>query len=156
MRNVVRLCAVTITFTALVALASCRRHAAPVTSPGEAGNYIHVGENDAEMNAAIQRARSELGTFIDQLTHPRPGQEFAIKAALPADNGGEEHIWISGLSYSNGIFQGRLGNDPMEMKALKLGSPVSVSQDRVSDWTITEGGKVLGDYTAPILEKRGG
>ena len=139
-----------------IGVTSCRG-SGPTVSPGEKGNYAGVAESDPEINAAIERARRELDTFIARLQHPKPREDFGLKVGLPADDGSKEHIWVSGLSFSNGQFSGFLANDPFLMKSLKLGSPVTVTRDQVTDWQIYQNGSPTeGGYTTAILEKREG
>ena len=153
-RNLIRLM---ILVAVVFSVVSCNRPSGPVISSAEQGNYAGVKDNDQEINSAISRARNELDSFINQLQHPKEGQDFGIKAGLPTDSGGTEHIWVSGLTYENGTFHGRLANDPFEMKSLKVGSPVSFTRDQVTDWTVFQNGQpVQGGYTTAILERRGG
>lgn len=115
---------------------------------------VSVDENDAAMNGAIQRARQEVGTFIQALQNPRPNQStFAVKKEF-TEGDTSEHMWIVSPTYDGSAFRGRLDNEPGELKNVKLGDAVTISPKEISDWMYVEDDKLVGGYTIRVLRDR--
>jgi uncharacterized protein YegJ (DUF2314 family) len=118
---------------------------------------IGVEHTDAEMNAAIRKAKDTIDDFIKELAKPK-GRHFSVKTPLMTPAGNPEHIWVDVDSYENGLFKGKLGNDPLNLPGKKLGDPVEVKKHDISDWMIMDSTsgelKVTGGYTAEVLMKR--
>lgn len=114
-----------------------------------------VGEGDKEMEAAIQKAEDSLDEFIAELKDRR-GREFSVKSPFQTDSGKYEHLWVMDVVYANGKFKGTLGNNPLDIKSLRVGDPVEVDRNDVSDWIIMDGEKMSGGFTVDVLMKREG
>ncbi len=120
--------------------------------------YVKVGaDGEADMEAAIAKAKGEVSTFIEALLAPTPSQTyFSVKKPFPYNEGESvayEHIWLSDVTYKDGIFTGLVGNEPMDTD-VKLGDEVTVAKEDVSDWMIIDGGKLVGGYTIRVLHDR--
>ncbi|MDA1230498.1 MAG: DUF2314 domain-containing protein, partial [Planctomycetota bacterium] len=108
----------------------------------------------AEMAAAEQKARDTLVDFIKAMQIPGPNQsDFGIKHAF-RDGEIFEHMWITELTYDNGNFSGKLGNDPGLVKNISNGDPVTISHSEVEDWLYFDGEDMIGGYTAKLLMSR--
>ena len=120
---------------------------------GEDGNVIDVPADDAEMNAAIQKAKETLGIFVHALRAPTPTQtHFSVKAVFPYEDGQDgEHMWIGDLSFDGSHFHGILGNEPVYVKNLHYGDAVTVKVEDVTDWIIIDDGKLVGGFTISVL-----
>lgn len=107
--------------------------------------------DEAEMDAAITRARLEVDSFIAELTKG-DGEEFAVKA--PIKDGGEtEHFWLTDVVYRGETFEGKIGNDPGVVTNVKFGQAWSIKKYEISDWMFMRGGKMHGNYTMrPLLK----
>jgi uncharacterized protein YegJ (DUF2314 family) len=118
---------------------------------------VHVHEDDAEMAAARDKARSTVDEFIHHLAEPQPGMTlFAVKKPYPTRGDSFEHIWVEVSEYRDGSFYGTIGNDPVDIEGLVFGSAVTVLKSEISDWLIlTENGQ-LGGYTIALLNERAG
>lgn len=119
-------------------------------------DYVRVeGESEEKMKQAIAQSRQEIGTFIDALANPKPSQShFSVKKPFPYPDGettSHEHIWLSDVSFEDGKFYGRVGNDPVDVKGLKLGDEVELAREEASDWMIIEDGTLIGGYTIIAL-----
>jgi len=113
-----------------------------------------VASDDAEMNAAIQKARDTVNTFIENLISPKPNQTyFFIKIRL-ADGDNSEHMWLNTVSYDGQFFYGNIANDPEFVKNIKPGDQVKVLPGDISDWMYVEDGKLVGGYTIRVLRNR--
>ncbi len=118
---------------------------------GEPNTLVKGGYDEQEMSAAIQRARSEVDTFIAALGAGN-GSEFAVKAPIE-ERGEVEHFWLVDVAYSDGKFEGTIGNDPGVVTNVKFGDTRSVARGEISDWMFMRDGKMHGNYTLrPLLE----
>lgn len=123
---------------------------------------IAVKGTDAEMNAAVAKAKANLGSFISALQRPTPTQRyFAVKVPF-RERGQTEHMWVTKLSYDSKkqTFRGILSNAPNLVHNVKQGQIVSVKRSEVSDWVYADGknargeDKLFGAYTSAVLEAR--
>ena len=112
---------------------------------------VESGYDEQEMDTAIARARSEVDTFIAELSNPT-GTDHAVKA--PIEDGGEiEHFWLTDVSFNNGAFKGTINNDPGMVDNVKLGQQWTIKKTDISDWMFMRDGKMHGNYTMrPLLK----
>jgi uncharacterized protein YegJ (DUF2314 family) len=112
---------------------------------------IEVEADDKEMNAAIAHARSTVGEFVKRLANPGPADDgFSVKKMI--EDGQEvEHFWLTGVSYSEGEFTGKIGNDPQSVGNVKFGQKVSVAETEITDWMYLDDGKMIGNFTLRVL-----
>ena len=126
-----------------VALASCDKK-----SPS---NVTYVEDDDAKMNAAMAKARATVKQFIAVVKSPKPGQT-GVALKVPFKDGKHvEHMWVNTVRYDGKNFHGVLNNDPVQVKTVKIGDPVTVAPDKISDWMYVEGGKLVGGETLRAL-----
>jgi uncharacterized protein YegJ (DUF2314 family) len=141
-------------------LAGCgraeKRSSGPGTTvkrPGEP-DLVRVKDDDGAMNSAMTNARQTLPSFLQALKDPKPNQKgFTIKRGFE-EGGPKEHIWVAEVTYDGKVFHGKLANVPVDIKRLKLGDPVTVTPDELSDWMYMEDGKIVGGYTVRVLYGR--
>jgi uncharacterized protein YegJ (DUF2314 family) len=133
-------------FVAILAviLAGCKKK-----SPADKVTY--VPDDDPKMNAAMEKARSTVNTFITVLRAPKPGQtSFSVKMAF-TDGSNTEHIWLSPVSYDGKVFHGTVNNEPEKVKSVKMGQKVSIEPAKISDWMYVENRKLVGGETLRVL-----
>lgn len=112
---------------------------------------VSGGYDKAEMQAAQERARSEVDQFVVVMSQGA-GENFAVKAPV-RDGEKVEHFWLTGLTYTDGVFTGTINNDPGAVSNVKLGDPRSVPRGEISDWMYMKDGKIHGNYTMrPLLK----
>lgn len=145
-------------FLAIALVASgCAKHPERTVMRSGDDPVIGVRTNDAEMNRAMQKAKDSIDEFIKQLPD-RKGRFFSIKTPLRDSLGGSEHIWVSVKSYSNGVFSGKLDNDPLNLPGMHLGDPIDVKKEDIDDWVIfdpkTE--NMTGGFTVKVLMSKEG
>ena len=106
--------------------------------------------NKDEMDAAIKKAKSELGTFLDVLSR-NAADSFAVKVPI-TEGKTTEHFWLINIQYKDGIFTGVIDNDPEFVKSVKIGQKLTVNKDAIVDWNYVIDGKIHGGYTIdPLL-----
>ena len=138
------------------------QHQAPVLPPAPwrlvqaqgKDNVIHVPEDDAEMNAAIDKARRTLSEFWGALAAPGPGEaNFALKVMI-SDGEAVEHFWLTDIERSGDVIVGTISNDPSDVKSVRMGQRYEFSEADVSDWMYFRNGKMVGNETMRPLLKR--
>lgn len=121
----------------------------PVPPGGSAQDtaVVPVDPDDPRLVQATQQARRTLKTFLTHLASPAPDMSgFAVKGAF-LEGSTVEAIWVSDVSYANGVFTGRLSNDPQELRRLHYGDRVQIKEREILDWMIVKGHKLLGGFT---------
>ncbi len=114
----------------------------------EDSNFVHVKDDDPEMNAAIVKAKQTSSEFLEALRHPKPSYSgFAVKKPYPAAPSSVEHMWISEVREVGDHFEGVVANDAYETKAVKLGDEVSFKLDEISDWKYLDGQRLKGGFS---------
>ena len=117
-------------------------------------DVVAVQSGDAEVDAAVAKARQALPQFIAALQSPRPNQtEFVVKARFEEADA-VEYMWVGDLTYDGARFHGTLDNDPAAITSLKHGDKVSIEPAKVVDWMYAEDGKAVGGYTSAVLKAR--
>ena len=112
---------------------------------------VKGGYDEQEMDAAIARARSEVDSFIAEMTKGN-GSDFAVKVPIE-DKWETEHFWLTDVVYRNGKFEGKIGNDPGIVTNVKSGQKWTVKKSAISDWMFMRDGKMHGNYTMrPLLK----
>ena len=114
--------------------------------------FTMANHSDEEMQAAVERARREVDSFIAELEDPT-GQGHSVKAPV-TDGKRVEHFWIVNISCDGSVFSGYIGNDPGHVKNVKEGDPWKVAKDEITDWMYFRAdGKMKGNYTMrPLLK----
>ncbi len=113
-----------------------------------------VDDDDAGMNAAIEKARSTVDEFISSLENPGPTQiGFSVKVRIEEGEAGE-HMWILPVRHLDGKFFGTINNKPVKVTTVKIGDEVEVAKDQISDWMYIENQKLIGGYTFRALRDR--
>jgi len=108
---------------------------------------INVESDDAEMNAAIEIARSLLPQFWKTFDEKKSGeQDFALKVKV-VDGDQVEHFWAVDIERSAGQITGTINNDPEYVKTIKMGQRITIPEADISDWLYMRDGKMVGNYT---------
>jgi uncharacterized protein YegJ (DUF2314 family) len=111
----------------------------------------YVADDDPRMNAAIDKARSTVNTFITALRSPKPGQSsFSVKMAF-TEGKQTEHMWLTAVTYDGKNFQGSVNNEPEMVKNDKMGQKAKVEASKISDWMYVENGRLIGGQTLRVL-----
>jgi uncharacterized protein YegJ (DUF2314 family) len=112
---------------------------------------VQGGYDQKEMDDAIALARSTTQKFIEELQNPK-GNSHSVKAPI-TDNGETEHFWLTDVTYKDGVFNGKIGNEPGMVTNVKIGQDWQINQADISDWMYFRDGKMYGNYTARPLMK---
>jgi len=129
---------------------------APASLPKAASVQASLAANDPDMDAAIDKAKSTLNTFIDRLEHPKPREVFSIEGQFDAPDGSFERLWVDDVTFAAGAFTGTLRDKPAKIASIQQHGQVTVPRDHVTDWIILTSGKSEGGYTIDVLMERQG
>ena len=100
---------------------ACSKRSGVVKRPGEP-DYVKAFDQKL-MDRAIQKAKDTKEDFIAALQNkPEGAMGFAIKKPFPTPNGGQEHIWLNEVSWDGKVFDAIINDEPVDTKAVKLGS----------------------------------
>ncbi|MBS0265279.1 MAG: DUF2314 domain-containing protein, partial [Planctomycetes bacterium] len=111
---------------------------------------IQVSDDDPDMIAAVQKARDSWPQFLSAF-EARAGQNFSVKAPITRD-GNTEFIWLDVTAVEGERIYGKLGNEPANLGALKLGSKVSTPIADLNDWGYVDTeGNMQGLYTVAVV-----
>jgi len=107
-----------------------------------------VPSEDGAMAWGIEKANLTLGYFQQSLARPRPDQQyFSVKAEIH-DGPNVEHIWLTEPHFdADGNMFGTVGNEPIDVRNVRLGEKIGVAPGKISDWMILENGRLIGGYT---------
>lgn len=116
-----------------------------------ADKVTQVADDDPRMNAAIEKARASVKTFVAALKAPKAAQTgFSIKMAF-TDGTAVEHMWLAPVNFDGTKFVGTVNNEPEKVKTVKMGQKVTVTPDKISDWMYLENRKLVGGETLRAL-----
>jgi uncharacterized protein YegJ (DUF2314 family) len=138
----------------LTMLAGQDTRAETLLERAERDGIAYVAKDDAEMAAAMRKAREGLGGFLKLARSPRPTMRgFAVKVAIT--EGDEiEFFWIAPFTQRKTEFSGEINNEPQLVKNVKLGQTITFKEDEIVDWLYQERGLMRGNFTACVLLKR--
>lgn len=140
-------------FLLLLAAPACRAQNAESVVLTREGT-IDVKAEDAAMNRAMARARATLPIFNSYLPGAAGGRVQAVLKAQFQQGDVIEHMWVSDVTFTGGVYRGRLINRPRELTNVAQGNAVNVSPKHVSDWLVVEEGVGLGNFTMLELRRR--
>jgi uncharacterized protein YegJ (DUF2314 family) len=138
-------------------LANMLRGPDPMAALCSSGNPPVIGTeaDDPALLAAAAEARRRWPEFTAAFhSGDKSCERFTVKAPFVTSKDGVEWMWIEVVSMLNGKIQGAVGNDPVDVPGVQLGSPVEVDQDQIQDWLYLRKGTVVGCFTAKALGKQ--
>jgi uncharacterized protein YegJ (DUF2314 family) len=139
---------------ALAALASGGARAETLLERAERDGIAYVAKDDAEMAAAMRKAREGLPEFLKLARSPRPTMRaFAVKVAI-TEGDETEFFWIAPFTQLKNEFSGEINNTPQLVKKVKLGQTITFKEDEIVDWLYQDRGRMRGNFTACVLLKR--
>lgn len=126
------------------------------TKTKEGENIYQVGQDDIEMNEAIQQSRNTFTDFrmafsaLDTFN-----TEFGVKIPIHAETEVEnEHMWLSDIHLRENEFYGVISNFPEFTSKVKLGDTIKIDSTLISDWMYLRNGKLKGGFSIHLLYKR--
>lgn len=123
---------------------------APVLARDE---VIQIPTGDAEMTAAIAKARASLPEFWSKFRDkPTDVDGFAIKVRIPYGANRAEHFWLTDIVTDGTKHSGIISNDPNNATHVTKGQRYEFSDAEITDWLFKRNGKMVGNETMrPLL-----
>jgi uncharacterized protein YegJ (DUF2314 family) len=123
--------------------------------PGAADPTLHPRRDDEQLLRISQNAHDTLPVFFRHLLRPEKGESnFRVKYPFKADPDSgfnAEQLWLSGITFRDGVYYGVLSNTPYYIASMKRGDTVSFSADEITDWMYTQDGKIIGGLSIKYL-----
>lgn len=118
-------------------------------------DVFDVQNEDDKMNWAMEKSRLTVHYFEKCLKQPNPNQQyFSIKVKIE-DEGKIEHIWLTEPNFDDeGNLFGLVGNEPIDVKNVKLHQKIGIKNNLISDWMIIENGRLIGGYTIRAMRDK--
>jgi len=127
-----------------------------VTQPRAGADKVVMHKtDDPEVLKTISIARSRWPEFVSAFNN-KQGDKFEVKVPFRDKESGQlELMWILVKQINGSTIRGSLDNDPVSVKNIKAGDPVTAKQADIEDWTyVDKANKQRGLFLAPILNKR--
>ena len=135
----------------LLAAASCSKKQQYTPKAKVASSFVPTA--DAEMAAAIAKARESLPRFWEALQQPEHGEtNFALKVRFN-DTNTMEYVWLGEVSRQNTRTLGTVGGGPLTVHCISQGQRVTINEADIGDWSYDRDGKTFGNYTIRALFK---
>lgn len=111
-------------------------------------SMVYIPNEDERMNWAIEKANLTLWYFEESLKNPKQYQNYLSIKVCIMDGEIGEHIWLVEPHFDEeGNLFGTVGNEPVDVKTVKLDQKIGIDRDFISDWMIIESGRLVGGYT---------
>lgn len=130
--------------------------AAPLAPALAKDPVYNVRIEDAEMNAAIAKARAALPDFFKEFTAPKSGETgFSLKVRIPYGDGTSgEHFWLTDVERKGDRFIGTINGEPENATQVQTGQRYEFGEPEISDWMFMRDGKMVGNETMrPLLKQ---
>ena len=121
---------------------------------GSEDRVMHI-RHDQKLLAARDAARARLPALREQFNRGlAPGEYIQVKAPFATDSGGREWMWVEVRAWKGDRIEGTLQNEPDDVKRLRSGQDVVVSQAELFDYIFRRAdGKAEGNTTGAIIEE---
>ena len=122
--------------------------AAPVRAEDQ---VVDIARDDAEMNAAIDKARAALPEFWARFADPATNEgDFSLKLGI-SNEVGTEHFWCGEIEGDAEAATCVIANEPVHVHTVAYGERVAVDPDIISDWLYYRDGKIVGGETLRVM-----
>jgi uncharacterized protein YegJ (DUF2314 family) len=112
---------------------------------------VDFARDDAEMNAAIDKARVSLPEFWARFADPaRNEADFSLKLGI-SDDVGTEHFWCGEIEGDAEAATCVIANEPVHVHTVAYGERVTVDPAVISDWLYYRDGKIVGGETLRVM-----
>lgn len=109
---------------------------------------VYVANEDEKMSWAIEKAGLTLHYFEESVKNPSTHQDYFSVKVMIVDGDEAEYIWLTNPEFDQeGNLFGTVGNEPVNVKTVKLGQQIGVEKSLISDWMVVENGRLIGGYT---------
>ncbi len=116
---------------------------------------VKMAAGDQEMLDAVDEARANFEVFLKAHDeNDGKNSAFLIKIGRPTpDKRGTEFLWVTGDSYKDGKWTGRVATRPTVLTDVHQGDTVAYTDDDIEDWAFSRDGKDYGQFTTRVMLK---
>lgn len=140
-----------LTFPVSVALVQQASAQLPHT-PGQPVPFVTV-DHDAEMVAAITKARASIQEFWESLAARRREETAHTLKVRISDGKNTEYMWLGNVVRRGRGYVGTIDNDPKRLRNVKADQRYAFKDDDIIDWMFMRNGKMVGNETLrPLLK----
>jgi uncharacterized protein YegJ (DUF2314 family) len=107
---------------------------------------------EEELQKAADEAQQRLPEFVSALERRKKGVTYGVKAKF-TEGDAIEWMWVNVDRVTDDGFEGRLDNDPGELKNVKAGDRITVKADEVVDWAITDDNGMRGGFSVEVFQR---
>jgi uncharacterized protein YegJ (DUF2314 family) len=117
---------------------------------------MHGLTDDADITAAMDKARATSGQFLAALQKPAANQrQFMVRKAFPAKEAKQQILWVVELSFDGSLLHGRVDDNTSQPgSGLAKDGRVSFPPTEICDWMFNEDGKAVGGYMLRALKAK--
>ncbi len=117
---------------------------------------MHGLTDDADIRAAMEKARATSGQFLAALQKPAPNQkQFMVRKAFPAKDAKQQILWVVDLTFDGTLLHGRVDdNTAQQGSGIAKDGRVSFPPADLCDWMFNEDGKAVGGYMLRALKAK--
>lgn len=115
---------------------------------------MHGLTDDADILAAMEKARATSAQFLAALQKPAPNQkQFMVRKAFPAKDTKQQILWVVDLTFDGTLLHGRVDDNTAQPgSGLPKDGKVSFPPSDICDWMFNEDGKAVGGYMLRALK----
>ncbi len=118
---------------------------------------MHGNTDDADISAAMDKARATVGEFLAALQKPAANQkQFMVRKAFPAREAARQQIlWVNQVTFDGALLHGVADDKTAAVGAgIPLDGKVAFPPAEICDWMFNEDGKAVGGYMLRALKKK--
>ncbi len=117
---------------------------------------MHGLTDDADIRAAMEKARATSGQFLAALQKPAPNQkQFMVRRAFPAKDARQQILWVVDLTFDGTLLHGRVDDNTAQPgSGLPKDGRVTFPPADLCDWMFNEDGKAVGGYMLRALKAK--
>jgi uncharacterized protein YegJ (DUF2314 family) len=108
---------------------------------------------EQELQKAADEAQSRLPEFVSAFERRGKGGTFGVKAKFQ-EGDAVEWMWVLVEHVTDNGFEGRLDNNPGQLKRFKAGERITVKPEEVVDWVIKDGKGMRGGFSIEVFKKQ--
>ena len=118
---------------------------------------MHGNTGDAELTAAMEKARATVGEFLTALQKPAPGQSgFIVRKTFPTKDATRQQILlVNFITYDGALLHGKVDDNTFQPgSGVPPDGVVSFSPSEIADWMFNENGKTVGGYMLRVFKTK--
>jgi uncharacterized protein YegJ (DUF2314 family) len=120
-------------------------------------DFMHGNTGDAELAAAMEKARTTVGEFLAALQKPAQGQSgFIVRKSFPTKIAGKQQILlVNFVTYDGTLLRGKVDDNTFQPgSGVPPDGMVSFPPGEIADWMFNENGKTVGGFMLRVFKAK--